>query len=34
VGGVFVGGECVWQGEKFTKVHGKKSLAGALRVAK
>jgi N-acyl-D-aspartate/D-glutamate deacylase len=32
VGGVFVGGECVWQGEHFTKVHGKKSLAGALRV--
>jgi hypothetical protein len=32
VGGVFVGGECVWQGDQFTEVHGKKSLAGALRV--
>ena len=31
-GGVFVGGECVWQGDQFTEVHGKKSLAGALRV--
>lgn len=32
VGGVFVAGECVWEGNDFTSVHGQKALAGALRV--
>ena len=32
VGGVFVGGERVWDGADFCAQHGQRSLAGALRV--
>ena len=33
VGGVFVGGERVWNGADFCAQHGQRSLAGALRVS-
>jgi hypothetical protein len=31
VGGVFVGGEQVWDGAGFTAAHGHRQLAGSLR---